>query len=510
MIYTGEQNAIIESTGDIKINAVAGAGKTTTLVGYAQKRPQSKILYLGFNKTVRDEAKKKFAHLGNVTCETAHSLAYRHITKLGYRLGDNLTSTKVIEYRNLPTSKDVYVLAFHIIKAFSCYCNSDKRSMKEIDFEFSLDSEAKAFFSKHRDTIIFHTSKLLAAMNNREIPMTHDFYLKKFQTLSPKLEYDYILFDEGQDSSNVMLDIFKNQNGTKVIVGDTHQQIYSWRYAVNSLDKLDYKSYHLNTSFRFDNNIAKLAKSILDCKNHIPEFQYNGVEIIGGGKFVGSVGKKQKAFLGRTNFGLIAKGLELNKPKIHFEGHINSYLNSDSGASIYDVYNLSQKQHDRIKNPVLQKMKDLEELYQYIEETGDRQLKPMADLVGFYERRLPFLLKELKDSHVDKKDADYIFSTCHKSKGMEYDTVEVLDDFFEINDIEEYDGTTNEEINLIYVAATRTKSSLTINEYQVPDSFEEIPSNIFIRRNNKRKQSNNVDDFEEFHDLVANNSKKRR
>lgn len=508
MIYTDEQKAIIESTGDIKINAVAGAGKTTTLVGYAQKRPQSKILYLGFNKTVREEAKKKFAHLSNVTCETAHSLAYRHITKLGYKIGDGLNVMSIINQCKLTKNKDVYALAFHIIKAFSCYCNSEKRNMKEIDYTIGLDAEAKSFFKKHSETILMHTRNLLAAMNNKEIGMTHDFYLKKFQSLSPNLDYDVILFDEAQDSSNVMLDIFKNSNGTKVIVGDTHQQIYSWRYAINSLDKVDYKSYNLNTSFRFDENIANLAKAILDCKYDITDLKYDGVEIIGSGK--GTSGR-QKAFLGRTNFGLIAKALELNMPKIHFEGHINSYLNSDSGTSIYDIYNLNQNELDRIKNPIIKSMKDMNELFQYIEDTGDRQLKPMADLVKTYGRRLPFLLSEIKNSHVDKKEANYIFSTCHKSKGMEYDTVELLNDFIDLNDFDD-DPRMSEEINLLYVAATRTKSSLTINENQVPNSFQEIPSNIFMKRNEKRKQSNtnnNVDEFVEFHDL-ANNSKKRR
>ena len=30
-----------------------------------------------------------------------------------------------------------------------------------------------------------------------------------------------------------------------VIVGDTHQQIYSWRYAINSLEKTSFKNFNL-------------------------------------------------------------------------------------------------------------------------------------------------------------------------------------------------------------------------------------------------------------------------
>jgi adenylate kinase len=80
MELTKEQCDIINSTGDIKINAVAGSGKTTTVIEYAKARPRtSKILYLAFNRTVREEAAKKFAGKGlsNVKAETAHSLAYK-------------------------------------------------------------------------------------------------------------------------------------------------------------------------------------------------------------------------------------------------------------------------------------------------------------------------------------------------------------------------------------------------------------------------------------------------
>src|ERR1700761_9826030 len=81
-MLTEEQLAIINSTGDIRINAVSGSGKTTTIIEYAASRPRNaKILYLAFNKSVRLEAAKKIEARGldNVKVETAHSLAYKKI-----------------------------------------------------------------------------------------------------------------------------------------------------------------------------------------------------------------------------------------------------------------------------------------------------------------------------------------------------------------------------------------------------------------------------------------------
>jgi superfamily I DNA and RNA helicase len=54
MNLTQQQKDIIRSTGNIKINAVAGSGKTTTVIEYAKSRPPgSRILYLAFNKSVK-------------------------------------------------------------------------------------------------------------------------------------------------------------------------------------------------------------------------------------------------------------------------------------------------------------------------------------------------------------------------------------------------------------------------------------------------------------------------
>ena len=61
MKLTHEQKLIINSKGNIRINAIAGSGKTTTIIEYAASRPKdSKILYLAFNKSVKIEAQVKF------------------------------------------------------------------------------------------------------------------------------------------------------------------------------------------------------------------------------------------------------------------------------------------------------------------------------------------------------------------------------------------------------------------------------------------------------------------
>ena len=48
-------------------------------------------------------------------------------------------------------------------------------------------------------------------------------------------QYDVLLWDEAQDMNPAMLDVCLKQFKPKLVVGDSHQQIYSFRGAVDAL-----------------------------------------------------------------------------------------------------------------------------------------------------------------------------------------------------------------------------------------------------------------------------------
>jgi len=508
MELTTEQQDIINSTGNIKINAVAGSGKTTTIIEYAKTRPKnSKILYLAFNKSVRTEAMSKFAVKGvsNVQVETAHSLAYKHIVynhnytvrPQGYK---SYEIAELLGLRSVGEKHSELIVANHIGKFISYFCNSDKQKVNELNYaDVVSDSAARAFVTKYYDHIENKTRHLLSKMNAGELEITHDFYLKKFQLSNPVLNFDYILFDEGQDASAAMLDVFFKQNATKVIVGDTHQQIYSWRYAVNSLEKANFKTYRLTNSFRFSQDIANLALEVLNWKSHITN--YSPIKIIGK-----NISKQDKvsAILGRTNIGLLLKAIEIvtekkNIKHLYFEGNINSYTYADEGASLYDILNLYNERHQLIKDKLVRKMKDIRELQVYIEKTGDSQFAMLVEIVKKYGNEIPGIIRTIKDKHVEndeKEKAEITFSTVHRCKGMEYDVVEIADDFMteeklekqalEIKDGELSVSKLNEEINLLYVAITRTKNKVLIPETLVSKNFPNSPHIRILKTESKR------------------------
>ncbi|MFC4230287.1 UvrD-helicase domain-containing protein [Parasediminibacterium paludis] len=501
MTLTEEQAAIIQSKGNIKINAVAGSGKTTTVIAYAKAKPAtSRILYLAFNKSVKLEAIKKFAEIGltNVTVETAHSLAFKYIVyRSNYKVRpQGYKTNEIAELLSLKATGEKhaeYIIANHINKMIAYFCNSDKHKVQELNYlDIVADPVARTFVAANYQYIEKQARIVLGKMDNAEIEITHDFYLKKFQLANPQLGYDYILFDEGQDASPAMLAIFLQQAATKVIVGDTHQQIYGWRYAVNSLEKADFTTYHLSTSFRFAQPIADLAVDVLQWKEQLTT--HKPVTINGKGK---SKTKATVAVIARTNLGLLLKAIEYVTEKkdikhIYFEGNINSYTYADEGASLYDVLNLQNGKRDLIRDNLIKAMKDIEELKEYIEKTEDMQLGMMVEIVKEYGNEIPSIIKAIKDKHLpndEKEKADIIFSTVHRCKGMEYDIIHLANDFINEEKLEKTLADTkkealnttklNEEINLLYVAITRAKHSLHIPEALMPIDFPPA-TNIYV------------------------------
>lgn len=503
---TDQQIAIINSSGNLRINAVAGSGKTTTIIEYAASRPKdARILYLAFNKSVKLEATRKFADYGltNTKVETAHSLAYKHIVfrfnykvkSQGYKYNE---ICQLLDIKSNGEKHAEFVIANHISKFVTYFCNSDKAKVQDLNYlDTIVDANARSFVRSLYKFIEDGTRLFLAKMDRGEIEITHDFYLKKFQLSKPDLPFDYILFDEAQDASAAMLDVFMNQKATKVIVGDTHQQIYAWRHAVNSLDKASFDTLQLSTSFRFTQDIANLATEVLSWKNHL--FECKPVAITGNG-----AGKKEvlKATIARTNLGLLLNAIEFitdnNKVKhIYFEGNISSYMYADDGASLYDVLSLYNGNHDRIRDTLVGSMKDIDDLEEYVEKTEDHQLATMIEIVREYGNEIHGIIKSLKDLHTgdeDRNKAEMIFSTVHRSKGMEYDVVYLVNDFLsegKLKDLKEKhksDKTVafdkarlNEEINLLYVAITRTRNKLHIPETLLPKEFPASPHILKIK-----------------------------
>ena len=479
---TAEQEQIVGSRGDIKVNAVAGSGKTTTIIEYAKRRRgDGDMLYVAFNKSVRVEAEQKLARAGltNVRVETAHSLAYKSVMMgSGYRLRNGYQTYEVVKILRLDRDFDflhAMSLAHHVIRFVGYFCGSAARKVQELSYLDTVKEEvARQLVQQHYERIEYLTRVFLAKMDSGELEITHDFYLKKYQLSNPRLPYAHLLFDEGQDASGAMLDVFLKQQGTKLIVGDTHQQIYGWRHAVNSLEAVSFRPLSLSASFRFNGDVACLAQQILAMKSNINRTAV-APYISGMGSAEGAI--KSHAFVARTNISLLDKAIEqlIDKRrvgKVYFEGNISSYTYGEEGTSLLDIIYLQRGARDKVRDGLLSSFKDIYEFEAYVEDTDDAQLRSMLEMVKKYGPELPSMIAKIKHCHVEdarKEDADLVFSTVHRCKGMEYDEVTLANDFYTEDKLrrefaiapEKADQLT-EEVNLLYVAATRAKKRLNL------------------------------------------------
>ncbi|WP_119328367.1 UvrD-helicase domain-containing protein [Cysteiniphilum halobium] len=461
-----QQNCIIaaQAQKDLKIKAYAGTGKTSTLVEIA-KRLSGKGLYLAYNKAIQIDAVQKFP--ANVDCKTAHSLAYGYFYDYIQDRIETLNPLTILSHVDMRATGGMqpYELAFLVIKVLRLFCNSGN---SVIDGSITDHSEFEAYKgeNENKDVLNYIVEKAKsywdkAVADNATVPIEHDFYLKMYQLVKPNLghRYHYLLFDECQDANPVIIDIILNQGCQKICVGDEHQQIYSWRGAVNAYDKFDGESYYLSQSFRFGERIANLASAILYLKKEKISLK--------GNADINSVISSDKpsiyTYLCRTNAGLISRLIDNIKKKLHVVGGIHEVIElAKSGFALYQGNN-EEVRHNKIRG-----FKNWDALKKFKEDFEDPDITFLVNIIDRYGDHFDEVIKQIENAkYVSENNANIIFSTIHKSKGREWDNVVIGDDFtlFTKDDgMQELLKEQSEEFNLLYVAITRTKYKLCLEK----------------------------------------------
>ena len=345
-----------------------------------------------------------------------------------------------------------------------------------------VTDELKGAIQSNQDLIVQTSREILSQWYRQEKPCPHDFYLKLFHREgdfhSSLKRFDMVLVDEGQDLFPIMLDALENYRKRIIIVGDTHQQIYSFRYAIDAMKRFPFDDKRdLTMSFRFGKKIADLASMFIrEAKNERNFWIKGNPEKSSMVAFYTELPRPKTggrcAILSRTNLALFEKALVLRSRGIPFslEGNIGSIL-----GRILDVFWLSTKEHDRIRDPFIHSFESLGSLDKYASDLDDFQLSSMVKVVKEHSRILPDAVFDMMN--ISKKSAEkqsgprIILSTVHGSKGQEYDRVYVDPDIAASLSILESLSTEEfgDEANIAYVAFTRA-----IGELYLPLEFKDI------------------------------------
>ena len=453
-MYTTEQSAIIDSTAKrIRVLAFAGTGKTTTLVGYARART-AKMLYVAYNKAIQLEATRKFPT--NVVCRTAHSLAYAvfgrpYAHKLGnMRVGD-VAETLRLSYPQaamvLTTVNNYFNSADDRIGTAHLPSDANRNNAMEIH---NVISGAELLWRDMRD------------LDKPSCPLPHDGYLKLYALSRPTLPTEVVLFDEAQDANPVISSIVLGHPGPLCITGDSHQSIYQWRGAKDCLADLQgAETYALTKSFRFGRGIAGVA-------NHLLGYLGESRQIEGAGQYAESRMEIDRsrpfAVVARTNMSIIQAAIETLQHRLRsfYVGGVENVKLS----LINDGYLLYCGNKSRVQDRFIQKFSSLSALSEYATQAKDSEMGLLVKLVSTYTHAIPGLLDDIRKFAVDDQGAaQRIFTTAHRSKGLEFDQCLLCDDFADLlsegrpiplKDID------TQEVNLHYVAATRAIEALEV------------------------------------------------
>ena len=321
MIFTEEQKKIFHfvenENGHAIIDAVAGAGKTTTIMECAKLvKDRSTILFCAFNSSIASEIAHKFHNLGlnDVNVKTIHALG-RQILLDNNNTGLNITLEEN-KYAVLLKSDDIrkklrpYYEKIHRINNYRLGEIVSRKKFNAENFTFLIDAKLLEINQKVRSTLTidnflafeelinhfgiftaieakqdhfkeelkcyFECHKLLLDAGNdlAERTMIIDFtdmlYLPYLWNQQPAKKFEFLFIDECQDLSKSQFAVvakYGKKDGRILAVGDPSQSIYGFTGAdINSFNRVkEYtkaRQLSLTSCFRCPQQVVQLAQQI--------------------------------------------------------------------------------------------------------------------------------------------------------------------------------------------------------------------------------------------------------
>lgn len=481
-------NFIEHEQGHLIVEAVAGSGKTTTILKCLDLIPNTnKILFSAFNQDIVKELKKKIGKKDNVDVRTLHSLGLDMLKK-------NYYGKKIeIEPYKYESHIKANLKTYTLINTFSLSGREYYRYLdnikKYIDFgRFYLCQTVKDLdFIEERygiDTIADEKDIAIEVMewgkNNIEtVDYTDMVWLPNTLFLKPIGHlYDFIFIDECQDMNKaereLVLKCFKM--GTRMVsVGDEKQCIYS--FSGSDTDSFQILANMPNTtrlplsvSYRCSRNIVDYAKRLVPsieanndgregkilydvplnaindgdmilCRNNAPLLQIYSTFLK----------MNKKAYIRGKEIGTNLKSVV----KSTYQEKLNVDCREDGVfARLYDdIFSTRNKLMDRLGIDASAAMKS-------------PQITNKLDIVKALEILAEGLITS--DEIINKIDAIFkdkskdgiALSTVHKAKGLEANNVFIACNSLMPSKSATKDWEIRQEYNLMYVAYTRAKNTL--------------------------------------------------
>lgn len=473
--------------GSAVIEAVAGSGKTTTILKALKEiRSQDQTLFLAFNKHIVVELQSKIPdYVRGVTTNSLGFTAIRerfdkvkldaektfvlldHLVKAKKASADDYKYLRYAIRKLVSVAKAAGVSPSNPKLGIGLLPNTRDTWLELFDkYEVEVGSERvlPSVYDAMKERVL-HLSKVIldqSVKNTTIVDFDDQLYLPIVLDL-PMIQYDWICVDEAQDLNPVqhrlVLKSLKQEGGRLIAVGDQNQAIFAFRGAdsdslAHLTETFKCVTFPLSISYRCPKAVVREAQRVvptIQCREGAEEGIVQDLGDVSTGVF-----KLNDLVICRNNAPLVALAYTLIRDQIPAR-----VRGRDIGEGLISlIKKLKPKSLIQLESK-LEKWKT-REIKRLRKTNPEANILPVEDkydcLRCFIEYSgasdVPILIQKIENLFSESSSECVNLSTIHKAKGLEADRVIILDQHL----IGAYGG--EQEQNLRYVAITRAKKEL--------------------------------------------------
>lgn len=482
---------IQNGSGSAIVEAVAGSGKTTSMVQSLNMIDSKKsILFLAFNKSIAEELAERAPK--HVKCMTMNALGHRAVMQQFGRVTLDSKKTQMILERMVDTSMmtaDEDRMFNFLIKKLVGIAKSvglvphtsDKISLvpdntetwnKLIDyFDIEIGSAEMTPDAVHAMTDkaieLTRTALNMSINETKIIDFNDQLYFPVIYGL-PMTQYDWVFVDESQDISSIqrtMLTKTLKKDGRLVAVGDPRQAIYGFRGADSDSMNQIAKTFNcvnlpLSISYRCPKAVVREAQTIvshIEASETAPEGLVKNL-----GLMVPTLFKVNDMVVCRNTAPLVQLAYSLISNKIPAK-----VMGRDIGEGLVSlVKKLRAKSIMELSTKLYAwKVRESERLLKDDPEANLSKIEDKFECLNCFiefsgAETVDQLIRAIQTMFGEESAGTVLLSTIHKAKGLEAKRVFILDAWRMPSPYARKPHQREQEMNLLYVAITRAQEEL--------------------------------------------------
>lgn len=462
-----------EEEGSLLVQAVAGAGKTTTSIE-ASDYCDGSVIFTAFNKAIAIELQSR-----DVNAKTFHGLCYSAVKK---EFNSQVDGNKLNELMRNTLSHDnykAYASAIRRLVGLAKQCGVgifyeyDKFEKIWIDYDLDLPNNLGNLNDLFNLTaMIFEKS-----INNvRKIDFDDMLYLTVKHDLKLK-KYDNIFVDEAQDTNEIQRAIIRQmmKKRTRIFAfGDRNQSIYRFRGSNSDAMDLIKNEFNceelpLSISYRCPKRIVEYAKNFSPYIESAPNAKDGKVLLHAKGAWNPSMLKTDDYVLCRFTKPIISIAYSLLRANIPVQ-----VLGRDIGKGLKNLIDKCRGGTDSVDVLISNILQYKERELSKIDPEDESKINSLNDRVDALlclcqalpeNKRTIYELIDTIDILFTDKDQAVKLSTVHKSKGLEANRIVWVNHNECPPKWATHPEDQQQERNICYVAITRSMNELHLVQW---------------------------------------------